>query len=843
MKIHLKKVTPLRFFDAVFSVWCVVWFLLPVAAGFMEIGSSSVPNVPPFYLPLYFMKVNGTSIVGVSLFLVYALPLWALLKLFYVVSVSFNLKAAAYVRGVVSPSCGVSTVSRIVLSAIGMYAGVVPMVFWAISPLWFSFFPVSGWITLGCGVVLHLVSLTCFLKRMNARNPAFAEYKEFIHNTTEDRKKAKRQARQKRREAKRTAAQDAKNAKIAAKAEKAEKKAAAKLLAKQKKDGGGASQESGGDVGTSAAGKDVRREKTVASPRGRKARSASGAKNRNGASASSFEVLLRIRSKLFIAFIGIILMIILSLSFLILARYRTTIMQIVSDMAHNQVMQASTTYRVNLGDQIAMSEYLTRQKEINARAEFYYNDLSIYTDLQSNIHLDDIPESLPAFRVEYTTRQPGKSFPLYAPLDGAVALQYVKDFIGHEGRIPPVYDTENRLVSFVMPVVVQGNRVIGFSVLEFNQDVITKSYFQTKISVFVITAIFIYIAVILTYCIGNYIVNPLLFLRMNVRKISDVLSSMISGDRRISSSALVYQDYVKSHDEIKALSGEINDMVTVIRGIVPYISASTLRQAEKGTATTSRRGLTFLFTDIRGFTTLCEGMSPEEVVSILNHYLNLETEIILSNHGDVDKFVGDEVMGFFEGPNKEINACRAALQLCTAMAREREERSAKGLPVVSIGIGINTGNVVFGSVGAHDRMDFTSIGDTVNLAARLEGANKVYMSKAIITEAVYAKLENRFVCRELDFIAVKGKNEPVRIYELLEEEKNADPKTLKLKAAFERGLSAYRKGNWGRAEEIFKKCVETYDDGPSEMFLERVALFAKNPPPKGWDGVFRMTVK
>ncbi len=209
----------------------------------------------------------------------------------------------------------------------------------------------------------------------------------------------------------------------------------------------------------------------------------------------------------------------------------------------------------------------------------------------------------------------------------------------------------------------------------------------------------------------------------------------------------------------------------------------------------------------------------------------------------MDKFVGDEMMAFFEGPNKEINACRAAMQIRHAMMEEKERREKEGLPVVSIGIGINTGPVVFGSVGARDRMDFTSIGDTVNLAARLEGANKAYGSKSIITEAVYDEVKEHFLCRELDFIAVKGKNEPVRIYEILQETLSAHPKLLQIKDLFEDGLVSYRKRKWETAAAAFGKNVDKYGDAPSKVYLERIDHFTKNPPAAEWDGVFRMTVK
>ncbi|HNY17502.1 MAG TPA: adenylate/guanylate cyclase domain-containing protein [Treponemataceae bacterium] len=568
---------------------------------------------------------------------------------------------------------------------------------------------------------------------------------------------------------------------------------------------------------------------------------------------NALEVLFRIRTKLFIAFIGIISLILLVLSVVLLGNYRTTILKAVGDAARTQVEQTSAIYRVNLGDSIAMFEYLNRQDELNKKAEFSYDNLTIYTNLKGETYLDALGGDTPDFRAEYSTADIGTQYPSVSALPAADVTTYAKS-ITPTSKVISIHDGENRLFRYVSPIIKQNTvtkgdektkreRLLGFSVMTFREDVVMRPYYLTRVSVIVFTAFFLYLAIVLTYLVGNYIVNPLLFLRMNVRKISDILSTMIRGQSRISSTALVYNDCVHSHDEIKNLSSEINDMVTVIRGIVPYISASTLKHAESGTTTTMRKELTFIFTDIRGFTTLCEGMEPEEVVTILNRYLDLETEIILNNHGDVDKFVGDEMMAFFEGPRKEENACRAAMQIRAAMMKEREDREKQGLPVVSIGIGINTGNVVFGSVGARDRMDFTSIGDTVNLAARLEGANKAYGSKSIITEAVYERVKEQFLCRELDFIAVKGKNEPVRIYEILQEIPEAHPKLLEIKNNFEKGLTAYRTRKWDKAGVAFKKNIDLFNDHPSTVFLERVEHFTKHEPPQDWDGVFRMTVK
>jgi len=577
------------------------------------------------------------------------------------------------------------------------------------------------------------------------------------------------------------------------------------------------------------------------------------ADDKTARSIAILDIFFKIRTKLFFAFIGIISMILLFLSLLILSNYRTTILEAVGDGAKSQVEQASANYRINLGDSISLFEYFARQLELNQKARFAYTDLTIFTNLKQELYLDATDLKSQDFPVEYSTLANGVQYPKLALLSGKAAADYIKTYKDTRADIE-THDNVKRTISYISPIIKMdtvhnGNktakreRVLGFSAMTFSTDTIMRPYFKTRTLVLVLTLFFLYIAIILTYLVGNYIVNPLLYLRMNVRKISDILNTMIHGKARVTSSSIVYIDCVNSRDEIKSLSTEINDMVTVIRGIVPYISASTLKQAETGLASTTRKELAFLFTDIRGFTTLCEGMQPEEVVTILNNYLDLETEIILNNHGDVDKFVGDEMMAFFEGPLKEENACRAAMQIRTAMMEEKERREKSGLPIVSIGIGVNSGAVIFGSVGARDRMDFTSIGDTVNLAARLEGANKAYGSKSIITEAVYEKVEERFICRELDYIAVKGKNEPVRIFEILQEKPLAQPKLGEIKILFEKGLLAYRKRKWAEARTAMKKNVDLYNDAPSAVFLERIEHFTSNPPPADWDGVFRMTVK
>lgn len=559
----------------------------------------------------------------------------------------------------------------------------------------------------------------------------------------------------------------------------------------------------------------------------------------------------RIKTKMFIAVISAITIILSAFSGISLYRYHGLITETVSDTGRTQAEQTAAVYDSAEGKNDKIASFFETQKKTNTFAGFPHDriDIIISSNTSENIFLDNIQNSteLPSYNIfAYTTGRPSKIPSSEKTISSSQAKEYIKRYQSGAYRTEPIYDKQHKTCKYVYPVTLSrkdGQKLIGFSIVTYKEEVLMRPYFQTKVAVISMAILFLYLSVILTLFLSDYIVNPLLFLRTNVRKVSNSLSQMMSGSAKISPASLVFDDSISTKDEIKDLSGEIGNMVTLIRGIVPYISVSTLRNAEKESKRSTSRELCFLFTDIRGFTTLCEGLPPKEVVSILNHYLDIETEIILNNGGDVDKFVGDEMMAFFAGPKKEINACKAAMEIRSAMMQQQKQSLSEGDPVISIGIGINTGKVVFGPVGSKTRMDFTSIGDTVNLAARLEGANKAYGSKSIVTESVYLKLQDTFICRELDFITVKGKTEPVRIYEILQTADKAAAKLYDIKSLFEKGLSCYRRKLWDKASLFFTECIKRYSDQPSMVFLERVNHFKITPPPTKWDGVFRMDVK
>ena len=428
------------------------------------------------------------------------------------------------------------------------------------------------------------------------------------------------------------------------------------------------------------------------------------------------------------------------------------------------------------------------------------------------------------------------------------AALYIRHFQNTSTRNQPIYKPEKGTCIYIYPIIFSrkdGQKLVGFAVVTYMKEILDRPYFQAKVFIFALGAIFLYATIILTLFLADFIAAPIIQLCVNTRKTTNILSELFSGNAKVEANKLVFEDNLKTHDEIKTLSKEIKNIITLVRGMLPYISFHTLRNAEKDAGSRSiSRNLCFLFTDIRGFTKLCEKLPARDVILMLNRYLNIETKIIFDNGGDVDKYVGDEMMAFFAGPKKEINACKAAMEIREAIYHEQLADTKVGREPVSIGIGINTGYVVFGPVGSKTRKDFTSIGDTVNLAARLEGANKQYGSKTIISESVYNNLNNAFICRELDYITVKGKTEAVRIFEILQEaKKDVDAKVYDLKKVFETGLDYYRQRKWKTAEKYFLECVEKYNDKPAKVFLERIAHYRSSPPPSDWKGVFVMRVK
>ena len=260
-------------------------------------------------------------------------------------------------------------------------------------------------------------------------------------------------------------------------------------------------------------------------------------------------------------------------------------------------------------------------------------------------------------------------------------------------------------------------------------------------------------------------------------------------------------------------------------------AAQGLLQAEVG----RREHLTILFSDIRGFTTLSESLKPEELVKLLNDYLSPMTRIVLEERGTLDKYIGDAMMVIFNAPldvpNHPEHACRSAFRMLERLAELNQKFTASGLPMIDIGIGIHTGEAIVGNMGADIRFDYTAIGDNVNLASRLEGLNKYYGTRILVSSVTMVRAGEGFVFREVDLVRVKGKNEPVAVYELMTTGQEFAPR-------FAEGLALYRNCRFSEAMMVFADLLESGDDRLSALYLDRCREFMVIPPPEGWDGVY-----
>lgn len=260
-----------------------------------------------------------------------------------------------------------------------------------------------------------------------------------------------------------------------------------------------------------------------------------------------------------------------------------------------------------------------------------------------------------------------------------------------------------------------------------------------------------------------------------------------------------------------------------------------------------KRVVTVLFSDIRGFTGISEGLTPEKLVLLLNEYFNPMTKIVMERGGMLDKYIGDAIMAFFNAPvalpHHPASACEAAYDMLLELKALNEEWRKAGRPSLDIGIGLNTGEAVIGNMGAEQRFNYTAIGDTVNLASRLEGLNKMYRTHIIVSEFTFADAKDKFTFRELDYVRVKGKQKPIVIYELVSR-KGGDPAKERFCSIFSSALALYRERRFSEAMDSFGSALkEEPDDGPSSVYMERCRGYLTDPPPEDWDGVYAAKTK
>jgi len=240
----------------------------------------------------------------------------------------------------------------------------------------------------------------------------------------------------------------------------------------------------------------------------------------------------------------------------------------------------------------------------------------------------------------------------------------------------------------------------------------------------------------------------------------------------------------------------------------------------------TKKHVTIFFADMTGFTTLAEEYSPEEISSILIEVLNLFTDKIIENKGVIDKYIGDCVMAFWGAPidsdNDEINACKAAVESIKSLAEKNKEFEKKGLPWISFRVGIHSGEAIVGNLGSDRVFDYTVVGDSVNLASRMESLNKHFGTNILISEDTLKRTGEIFITREIGPIEVKGKTVSTGVYELIDKKENVDKKTSELVELYNKGLSYYNNKKFQEALEIFTRIIKEFpQDGPSEFYMKR----------------------
>ena len=339
---------------------------------------------------------------------------------------------------------------------------------------------------------------------------------------------------------------------------------------------------------------------------------------------------------------------------------------------------------------------------------------------------------------------------------------------------------------------------------------------------------------------------------------------LLEGTRAVEAGNLDETLVATSRDEIGHLTAAFNRMVEQLRlkeriretfgkYIDPRVVEGLIDRPVLA-ADGQRRVMTVLFCDVKGFTGISEGMMPQGLVKVMNRYLSIMSQPIRNHRGIIDKYIGDAIMAYWGPPFTEDTeqarlACLAALDMVARVeplqAELPELLGVRNVPIaVDLRIGIATGEALVGSIGSEFMMSYTVMGDTVNLASRLEGANKVYNSRLLVSEATASAAALDVDVREIDRIVVSGQTTPQAVFEVMGRKGALTPAQILLRTTYSEGLAAYRARHWEDARRRFTAALEAVpNDGPSATFVKRIDSLLADPPGNDWDGAWRLDQK
>jgi len=367
----------------------------------------------------------------------------------------------------------------------------------------------------------------------------------------------------------------------------------------------------------------------------------------------------------------------------------------------------------------------------------------------------------------------------------------------------------------------------------------------------VVTAIAAVLGFVFAMLVGSGITRPVM--------------RLLEGTREVEAGRLDGTITITTQDEIGQLSAAFNRMIETLRHnqriretfgryINPRIAEGLLEQPAIAATEGQRRIMTVMFCDMKGFTTLSEGVTPRGLVKIMNLYLSTMSAPVHAHRGIIDKYIGDAIMAYWGAPFVEETeqtelAALAALDMIGHVAQLRKELpellGVRAIPAdCDIRIGIATGEALVGSIGSEFMMSYTVLGDTVNLASRLEGVNKVYGSRTLISEATAAACASAIELREIDRLVVVGQTQPQTVFEIMARKDELTPAQALLRQHYAEGLAAYRERRWDDAEQAFAAALAAAPgDGPSTALKARVAGLRQDPPAADWDGAWHLEHK
>ena len=388
-------------------------------------------------------------------------------------------------------------------------------------------------------------------------------------------------------------------------------------------------------------------------------------------------------------------------------------------------------------------------------------------------------------------------------------------------------------LSSYAPIITKEGRLDGIVGMDISAKRIKRYedyYFIFILRAFIIISVLV---ILLAIMFSRMISRPMIILENDMAKVQKFdLSSKLN---------------IKSNiKEVNNMKDALENMKSGLRSFKKFVPADLVAELIKlnkeAVLSAEKRVLTVSFSDIADFTSISEMLKPEQLVGNLGTYFEGMTKTILKNRGTIDKYIGDAIMSFWGAPNYQEDhaflACQSALESQRFLSSIAGDWKTKGVPIFNTRIGINTGELIVGNMGYEERLNYTVMGDTVNLASRLEGLNKFYGTRIMISEFTLDTVRDRMETRLLDTVAVKGKKTGVKIYELISEKGNIDKGLMEFLALYSEGISLYEKQDWPGSLKVFAEALKLRsDDKPVQMLLERCRKFEKEGTPPDWNGV------